>query len=102
MLEHTGGDRPEHIFLAFELKSVSGVRSALESGYHVVVGSEHVNYLAFAFVAPLEAEQYVNFHFDSVLVYCSVIVSFFCGCGGYHAAHMPWIYRRKYEEWNAE
>ena len=42
------------------LPSNSRVWPAL--GYGVVTRGEHVNYFSFTLVAPLEAEQYVNFH----------------------------------------
>jgi len=41
---------------------VTGVRATLEASHGVVARSEHIDYFPFSFVAPLEAEQYVNFH----------------------------------------
>ena len=35
---------------------------SLEAGHGVVAGCEHIHYLSFSFVAPLQAEQNVNFH----------------------------------------
>ena len=47
------------MFLTVELKSVAGVGTALEAGHDVVAGREHVHYLAFSLVAPLQAEKHV-------------------------------------------
>ena len=40
--------------MAFELKGVSGVGTALKTGYDIVTGCQHIDDFAFAFVAPLE------------------------------------------------
>ena len=52
-LEYAGGDGTEHVLLSVELKRMSGVGAALEAGHYVVSGGQHVDYFAFAFVAPL-------------------------------------------------
>ena len=63
VLEHARGYGAEHIFLAVEFKGVAGVGPTLKTGYHIVTRSEHIHYFTFSFVAPLEAEQNINFHF---------------------------------------
>lgn len=54
VLEDAGGDRAENEFLSVELKGVSGVGTALETGDYVVAGSQDIDNLAFAFVTPVE------------------------------------------------
>ena len=41
------------------MKGVSCIRTSLESCYYRILSGEYVNYLSFAFVAPLEAENYI-------------------------------------------
>ena len=60
--KHAAGDGVQHVFDAIKFQGVSGVGAALEPCNHVVLRGEHVHDFAFAFVAPLEAEQDVNFH----------------------------------------
>ena len=60
-LEDAGGDGAEDVFLSFELEGVSCVGASLEACDDVVVGGEHIDYFSFSFVAPLEAEEYINF-----------------------------------------
>ena len=52
-LENTRRNRTKYIFLTFELKCMTGIRTTLETGYHIVAGSQYVDYFTFAFVAPL-------------------------------------------------
>ena len=66
VLEDAGGDGAEHIFLAVELQSVTGIGPSLETCHNVVARSEHIHNFTFTLVAPLEAEQNVNFHIFSV------------------------------------
>ena len=66
--EHATGNGVQHVLDAIKLQGVSGIGSALESGDHVVLRGEHVHDFAFAFVAPLEAEQDINFHASQVLI----------------------------------
>ncbi len=57
----------QYVFDAVKLQRVARVGAALEPGYDVVTGGEYVYYLAFSFVAPLEAQQYVGFVFHDRL-----------------------------------
>ena len=52
----------KHVLDAVKFQRMARVGAPLETGDHVVLGGEHVHDFAFAFVAPLEAEQDVNFH----------------------------------------
>ena len=54
-LEDSGGNGAEHIFLSFKLKRMTGIRSALETSYYVIVRGQHVDNFTFAFVSPLES-----------------------------------------------
>ena len=62
-LEDTRRDRAEDVFLSFELEGVTCVRTALETGYYVILGGQHIDHLTFSFVAPLQTEQDINFSF---------------------------------------
>ena len=53
--EHARGNGAEHMLVSVEFECVSGVGAALETGYHIVLGSEDIDNLALAFVAPLQA-----------------------------------------------
>ena len=54
--ENARRDGAEHDLLVVELEGVPGVGAALEASHGVVARCQHVNYLSFALVAPLEAE----------------------------------------------
>ncbi len=60
-LEDTRGNGSQDVFLSFELKCVARVGTALEACYHVVSWGEHIDHLAFALIAPLEAEKHIYF-----------------------------------------
>ena len=62
-LENARGDAAQHIFLPLELQRVPCVGTTLESGHHVITGSEHVDYLSLSFIAPLQSQQDVNLSF---------------------------------------
>ena len=62
-LEDAGRDGTQHIFLTVELQRVTSVGTALESCYHIVARGQHVDHLAFSFIAPLESQQNVNLSF---------------------------------------
>ncbi len=64
VLEHSRGDGAKHILLAVKLQGVTRIGAALKACYHVVARRKYVNHFTFPFVAPLEAEQNVNFHFS--------------------------------------
>ncbi len=52
--ENTRRNGAQHMLAAVELQRVPCIGAALETGYKVVLGSEHVHYLTFSFIAPLE------------------------------------------------
>src|SRR5574344_1132225 len=60
-LEYTRRDRTETIFLTFEFKRMTSIRTTLKTCYHIIVWRQNVNYLTFTFIAPLETEQDINF-----------------------------------------
>ena len=45
------------------MEGVAGVRTALETSHYRIVASKDINDFTFSFVAPLEAEYYIKFHF---------------------------------------
>ncbi len=63
MLKHTRGDRAEHILLPVKFERMSGVGATLKARYRVITGGEHVHHLTFSLVAPLKAEQNIDFHY---------------------------------------
>ena len=52
--ENPGRNRVEHVFFAFEMEGMSGVRPTLETGDHLIVGGQYVHHLSFTFVTPLQ------------------------------------------------
>ena len=60
--EHPARDGVQHVLDAIKFQRVARVGASLETGDHVILGGEYVHDFSFAFVAPLEAEQDVNFH----------------------------------------
>lgn len=61
-LENSGGDGTQYVFLSVKFEGMACVRPSLETRYGIVAGSKDIHDLTFSFVAPLEAEQNVNFH----------------------------------------
>ena len=53
-LEDARRDGTKHIFLPLELQRMPRIRTALKTGYHVVTRRQHIHYLSFTFIAPLE------------------------------------------------
>ena len=62
-LEDARGDRAQHILLAFKLQRMTCIRASLETGNHIVLRGQHIDHLTFSFVAPLQAQQDINFSF---------------------------------------
>ena len=60
-LENARWDAAQHVFLTVELQRVAGVRTALKACHNVVARGQYIDHLAFALVAPLEAEEYIYF-----------------------------------------
>ena len=54
-VENAAGHLVQDVLDAVEGEGVAGVGAALEAGYGIVGGCEHVYDFAFAFIAPLEA-----------------------------------------------
>ena len=59
----------KHIAFVVEMERVTCVGSALETSDYIITGSEHVDNFTFAFVAPLQTENYINlFHSESLIL----------------------------------
>ena len=76
--ENAGRHRMEDKTLAGEMNGMAGIRSALETGNHVIVRSQHIDDLAFALVAPLHSQNHVNFLHS--IVFQSIIPTFLNIC----------------------
>jgi hypothetical protein len=57
----------KHIAFVVEMERVTRIGTALEAGDNIVAGCKHINNLAFAFVAPLQTENYINLFHNKVL-----------------------------------
>ena len=57
LAQDAGGNEVQDVFLALDVDGVAGVVAALRADHHVRLLGQHVNDLAFAFVAPLGADQ---------------------------------------------
>ena len=64
-LEDTRRDRAEDVFLSFELKGMTCVRTTLEACYYIILRGQYIDHLSFTFIAPLQTEQdiYFTVHF---------------------------------------
>ena len=60
--KNTGRYRPQYVYLIAEMEGVSGIRPSLESSDHAVIRCEDIDDFSFSFVAPLQAENYIDFH----------------------------------------
>ena len=60
--KHPAGDGVEHVLDAVKFQGVARIGSALKPRNDVVIGGQDIDNFAFAFVAPLEAKQHINFH----------------------------------------
>ena len=74
-LEDARGDGAKHILLTLELQRMTGIGTALKTSHHIILRGEHINYLTFSFVAPLQTQQDIYFS----LIHCclSILVLFF-------------------------
>ena len=72
-LEDSRWNRTEHILLSFKFQCMASIRTTLETGNNIVLGSQNINYLTFSFVAPLQTEQDIYFTF----VHNSYLFSFY-------------------------
>ena len=71
---------------------MAGIGAALEAGYNVILGGQHVDHLSFSFIAPLEPQQDVYFSFvHYLLLFCFVcFFVFFCLVSlAWHVEQMP-------------
>ena len=59
--ENTGGNAPNHETFAVEMQGVSGIGTALETGDSRIASSQDIYNFTFTFIAPLEAENDINF-----------------------------------------
>ena len=62
-LEDSRWNGTQHILLALELKRMTSIRTALETGYHIVLRGQYIDHLTFSFVAPLQTQQDIYFTF---------------------------------------
>ncbi len=90
------------MFVAVELKGMSGVGTALETSHYIVFGGEDIDNLAFAFVAPLQAKKNIGFHlsvcfFDDEFTF--LVPAFALRA---HAEHTPWTVSENCAGVNAE
>ena len=42
---------------------MTSIRTALETGYHIVLRGQYIDHLTFSFVAPLQTQQDIYFTF---------------------------------------
>ena len=68
-LENARGNGAKHILLALELQRMTGIGTALKTSHHIILRGEHINYLTFSFVAPLQTQQDIYFS----LIHCCFI-----------------------------
>ena len=68
-LEDARGNGAKHILLALELQRMTGIGTALKTSHHIILRGEHINYLTFSFVAPLQTQQDIYFS----LIHCCFI-----------------------------
>ena len=60
-LEDTRRDRTKNILLAFELESMTRIRTTLETSNDIILRGQNINHLTFSFIAPLQTEQDIYF-----------------------------------------
>ena len=77
-LKDTRGDRAQHVLLAFELQRVAGIGTALKTGNNIILRGQHIDHLAFSFIAPLQSQQDVNFTLIHLLFVFVEFFNFFC------------------------
>ena len=91
-LEDARGNGAKHILLALELQRMTGIGTALKTSHHIILRGEHINYLTFSFVAPLQTQQDIYFS----LIHCCFIYfgSFFSVLHDSYASSWPDSYCR--------
>jgi hypothetical protein len=52
----------EHVLNLIKFEGMTGIGPSLEAGYDIVLSGKDVYYFALAFIAPLEAQEYVYTH----------------------------------------
>ena len=63
-LENTRRNRAQDVFFAVEFQRMTRIGTALKTRNRLITGSQHIDNLAFALIAPLQAEYDVNFIHD--------------------------------------
>src|SRR4051812_39689851 len=63
VMKNSGRYRMQNMFDSVELESMSRVWSTLEPGYNFIRRSKDIYNFSFSFIAPLEAEENVDWHF---------------------------------------
>ena len=75
-MKHTAGYQMQRKFLAVYDDGVARVVPAAAATYEIVIRAYHIYDLALAFIAPLGADDYVNFtHFSSFCIIFSIKAS---------------------------
>ena len=71
---------------------MTGIGTALKTSHHIILRGEHINYLTFSFVAPLQTQQDIYFS----LIHCCFIYfgSFFSVLHDSYASSWPDSYCR--------
>ena len=59
-MENAAGQGIQHVFLPVKLEAVPGIGAALKTGNNIVARREVIGDFTFAFVAPLQAQDYIN------------------------------------------
>ena len=69
-LKYTRRDRTQHVLLPVELQCMPGIGATLKAGHDLIMGGQHIDHLAFSFVAPLQTENDIDFfHLFSVICF---------------------------------
>src|SRR5690554_948278 len=61
-VEDAGRDGVQDIFLLIKFQRVSGIRTALKTCDQVVLRTKNVDNFTLTFIAPLQAQKYINLH----------------------------------------
>src|SRR5690606_20676026 len=59
VVEHAGRNGVQHHFLVIDIQGMARIGTTLESGYNIIFARKVIYDLAFAFIAPLQPQQYI-------------------------------------------
>ena len=80
-LKYTRRDRTQHVLLPVELQCMPGIGATLKAGHDLIMGGQHIDHLAFSFVAPLQTENDIDFfHLFSVICFMQKTFFAFKAC----------------------